>query len=152
MAEDLVLKPRPLTRRSGEKRKSKRKSWPVTALTDELITEFMVWVKKGIPLDAICDYLSIDNGVFWKWVREGEKWIKGDGEPPDKERCGAFVVELKKSSAEYRMRLIKELHDKNNLSWSKQLAILSRRDRKNFGVTEIQGGDDSSFNPDERFL
>jgi hypothetical protein len=123
-----------------------------STLTLELIEQFTRLIKKGLPADGVCDYLGISGSAYYNWLRKGEKFIEGNGEPKEWAMYGAFVTAFRKATAVYRMRRLASLHEKSNGLWVRDLAILERRDRRNFSRYEQAGGGDDSLQPDESFL
>jgi hypothetical protein len=104
-----------------------------------------------MPLDGVCDYLGIEQSALSKWVRQG---TLVNGSNP-KNIYSKLAKKVKRATAEYRLSLLDGLHGnekKKTRNWYRNLAILERRDRKNFGRYEPTGGTFESYDPDERFL
>lgn len=120
----------------------------------KLIRKFCDMIEQGMPVDLCCDYLGINSGNYWHWVRRGEKYILGDRNPESHEIYGIFVSSMKKSMAVYRMSLINNFHNNQNTPgcWQGPFTALERRDRRNFGKNDPMGGTDEQYNPDESFL
>jgi hypothetical protein len=118
-------------------------------LTKELINRFCGLAKDGLPLDGICDYLGVSPASFANWKRRGDAFLLNEGEPKEDEIFGLFIEKLKRALAEYRLKHVTGLNERD---WKRHLAILERRDRKTFGRYEPPGGGDEDFDPDERFL
>ena len=114
-------------------------------LTDKLIAQFVKFIERGLPADGVCDYLGIANTTFWSWMRKGEKFILGAGEPKKFRLYGKFVKAFRRATAAYRLGLIEHLHRQGNINWTRPMAILERRDRGNFSRMEVAGGSDESF-------
>lgn len=151
--------PRPLTRPKVElktKPKSKtaiwnRKLWPAKILNDDLITKMCELIVKGLPFDAVCDYLGLQPEYWYTWVEKGKLAVEmGDEVKPEHEIYAQFYLRTRAASAEYRMKMVEQVH--NSKSWLRPLRILERRDRKNWSKTAPDGGTVESFDPDERFL
>lgn len=122
-----------------------------TILNDRLIKEFCDLVKKGLPADGVCDYLGINETTYWSWIRRGQKYLDGDGEPKEDAIYGKFVAEFRRATACYRLERIESLHRPGNDLWTREMAILERRDRKSFSKYDIAGGTDEDIDPDEKF-
>jgi hypothetical protein len=121
-------------------------------LNEDITARFCKLIRKGFPPDAVCDYMSITPTAYYAWLRKGQIFFDG-GESEEKYRkYGQFVTEFKKATARYRMRMVNDLHEANEKSWIKFMAILERRDRRTFGRAEPLGGSDEEFNPDDRYL
>jgi hypothetical protein len=108
---------------------------------------------KGLPFDAICDYLGIDHANFLKWKQAGEAYLAGNL-PESHKPYGDFVLELRRAVAEYRLRMVERVHAPGNTAWFRDMLVLERRDRKNWGRKDPYGGsmDTTTPPPDERFL
>lgn len=123
---------------------------PQDKLDDRMMRRICALVQNGFTLSATCDYLSISTNALYRWRRNGEIWLEGDGEPKEFERYGVFLLSLKKALAVALM----ELQDKlitSDFGWVKFLAILERRDPMNFGKDQGSPEDDV-FDPTEEFL
>ncbi len=125
---------------------------PSTILNDELIAQFCKLTKQGLPADGVCDYLCIASSTFWTWIRKGERYLMGNNDPPEDHIYGDFVRQYKRATAEYRLKIIKRLHNGNAGVWVRDMAILERRDKKSFSRDMQDGGDDSVLDVDEKFL
>lgn len=121
-----------------------------TILTEGLIREFILHVKDGQTIDAVCDFLGVWSSTFWDWTKKGEKFLRGNCEPENHSIYGLFVQEMRRASAVYRFKLGKKLH--NSRDWIRAMTILERRDRKNFSRKAMPGGDETDYDPDEKFL
>lgn len=120
-------------------------------LTVQLAQAFFKKVEAGYPFETICDFLGISSGSFHNWMRRGKAFVD-DGYEEASERIFAyFYIGCRKAFAKYRMGRIDALHS-NSPFWSRDLEILSRRDRRSFAKGDIQGGGDGDFDPDERFV
>jgi len=121
-------------------------------MSPDLIRQTVTLVRRGLPFDSICDYLGIDHKQFMEWKQAGEAYLISDT-PPHHAPYGEFVVELKRAIAEYRLVMIERLHKKGNLQWFRDLMVLERRDRRNWGKNDPFGGMmDTTPPPDEKFL
>lgn len=123
-------------------------------LDQKLIDKFCKYVAEGLPMDAVCDYLGVNQGNFWHWQRNGQRYIDGNNQPPEHQVYGVFVQMLRRATAQYRLGLVQDLHASKNVAgaWQGDMTILERRDRKSFGKREQMGGDDQQYDPDDRFL
>ena len=126
-----------------------RLAYVLNAVLTESFCEF---VRKGLPADGVCDLLGISTGSFWEWMRKGEQYLRGDLKPDEHFVYGRFVQEFRRASADYRLRIIERLDRGGNGLWARDMTILERRDRRNFSRQTPQGGEDSQYDPDERFL
>jgi hypothetical protein len=124
-------------------------------LTPKLIRQFYDLLKRGHTIDAVCDFLGVGPTNFWGWKVKGQAFL--DTEDPSQriaahEIYAHFVLETKKALAEYRFRVTRRAHDPFNRTRQVDLAILERRDRKNYSKQDPSGGLDENFDPDEKFI
>ena len=121
-------------------------------ITVKLTRRFCKLIRKGLPIDGICDYLGINSSTFWNWKQKGQKYLDGGGEPKEDAIYGYFVLKTRKALAMFRLRRITSMQRRNNDLWTRDMAILERRDRLNFSKREPEGGIEEEADPDERFL
>lgn len=133
-----------------------RKNGPLagitTLLTEELIKKFCRYIRRGMPVDGVCDYLCISYQAFHNWRDKGEKYLLGDSQPREHALYGLFAMKLRRAMAKYRYKRIKKLHSGGPGIWVREMTILERRDRRNFSRDDPQGGNDQDWTPDERYL
>lgn len=120
-------------------------------MSPELIERFCRLARKGVPPDAICDYLGVSAATFWGWIRKGEEF-RQNSVPTEWAEYGDFVECYRKAVADYRISMITRVHSEHNPYWQRELAILERRDRRNWGRNTSAIGSDTEFDPDEKFL
>lgn len=133
------------------KRRPKFRNGP-HRLDDKLISQFSRYVRKGLTFETCCELLSINYSLFLFWKRCGESYLAAEGadrEPKD-EMCARFVRQYRLAFGQYKEGLNDRLH--NSPWWRREMAILERRDRKNYARAEVLGGDEDQFVPDEKFL
>lgn len=123
-----------------------------TKLNRRIIKQFCDLIKMGRTVDSVCDFLGIPNNTFWSWMRRGEKYLNGNCEPEGHYLYGLLMFKLKKATAQYRFSMVDKLHNAGKGTWIKFMAILERRDRKNFSRLELPGGGEDSMDADERFM
>lgn len=123
---------------------------PQKTLTRELIEQVCVQIKRGLTFDCTWDLLGVQSTTAWKWKRQGEKFLNGDGQPPDWELFGEFVLRTRQAFAEYRAALSDNLH-LPGVQWVQFISILERRDRVNYGRSSPMGGAETEYDADERY-
>lgn len=139
------------TKRKGQRTATKPVALRRRSRLDEaLVDRFCRLILKGLGPDSVCDYLGINPGNFWTWIKRGESYLEGDGEPKEHAIYAHFVLELKRAFARYKLRRVNALH--TGKTWYRELAILERRDRKTWGKQDPFGGMTEDFDPDENFL
>lgn len=121
-------------------------------LNKKLIKQFCLLLERGLPLDSCCDMLGISSYSYWKWKQEGEAYINGGGEPKEYELSAEFLMATRQAFAAYKLARIDKMHEAKGPGWIRELAILERRDRRNFGKRDMDGGTVEDYDPDERFL
>jgi hypothetical protein len=126
-------------------------SIPRLTLNEELTKRFCRLIRRGLPPDSVCNLLGISGRTFWVWMQRGMQFIEGDREPKEWAIYGYFYFQYKKAHGVFMLRVHKDL-SKDVRYWAKHMTILERRDRRNYGRYDQPGGDDTSMEPDERFI
>jgi hypothetical protein len=139
---------------SEHKKKEDLRVHAPKSLNADLIRRFCEYLKKGVPIDITCDLLSISVMIYSHWKKKGENWLNSDGSNRERghEIYAYFVQEMRKAVGEYKTDRIIKAHTLMPGLWQRELAILERRDRKNFSKYENLGGEGDVYEPDERFL
>lgn len=119
-------------------------------LDDAKIKQICDLVRQGAGFDVALNYLGLQTDRFWKWMRRGEDYLRGDLHPPEDEIFGKFVLELRKAHAEYIMELTRGT--RKDKGWFRDLSLLERKDRKNWSRRDPQGGSLENYDPNEKFL
>jgi hypothetical protein len=119
-------------------------------LDDTTIKQICDLVRDGAGFDVALNYLGIQTDRFWKWMRRGENYLRGNNQPPEHEVHGKFVLALRKAHAEFIMELTKGV--RKDKGWFRDLSLLERKDRKNWSRRDPQGGSLENYDPNEKFL
>lgn len=118
--------------------------------TPELIKQVCNLVEEGLPITSVLDYLGISPQTFYGWYRKGKMYNDSPDVEPKYRIYGDFELALKKAHASYQLTLIRRLH--KDEKWGRALAILERRDKKNFSKFDPFSGESlEQIDPDERF-
>jgi len=118
-------------------------------LDKELIAAIVDLTLKGLPADTICDYLGIWQSTFYRWTTRGKQYIEANFTPAEDEIFGRLVVEIRRAFAGYKKRIITKMH--KSRMWPREMTILDRRDRRNFGRYE-QVSSNEDYSGDDKFL
>jgi hypothetical protein len=121
-------------------------------LTPKLIDDFCTLIGEGHPADTVSNYLGIMPCTYWEWMHRGSSYLNNGGGKEEHYLFAVFVSFYRRALANYLMGVNRRLHSEDNERWFRDMEILSRRDRKTWSRDEPAGGDESQFNPDERFL
>ena len=123
-------------------------------LDGRLVEDFARLTRRGLPIDAACDYLGVATASLYHWVKQGKAYLDSEVTQRIEEHaaCADFVMALRRATAEYRLERVDRLHRSSGKTWIREMTILERRDRKNFGRRDPAGGDEERYDPDERFL
>ncbi len=144
----------------GERRadKKSRQYWR-SKLTEKMIDEAVELIEEGLPLESTWAYMGISKHTGILWREKGEKFIiemqtRHGPEFPEDELEARFCMAVAKARATLEYDLIKELRDeKAHARWVRNMTILERRYRQNWGRSEtIRTGDIESMAPDEAYL
>lgn len=127
-----------------------------TKLTKELIKEFCALIERGIPADTACDYFSISNSTYWSWLRKGQVYNEADDEESPNIRrykvYGIFYTAFRRAVATYKINMVDSLHKGKGNNWTRDLAILERRDPDSFGRATAGNANSDHFDSDDSFL
>lgn len=137
------------TKKKGPKRGTAHRA---SKLNPEVIDRICALLEEGLPIDAVCDYIGISTMVFLEWRRRGEIYSHQDEVPKEFELYVELWIRHRKAAASYRLTRQRRLNDKNNRDWVRDLAILERRDRANYGKNDPVGGTAENYEPDARFM
>lgn len=130
---------------------------PRTKLTEEIIANACRYLAyDGLPVNHACALLYITESTWYTWERRGRNALEGRPEssrPKDEALYSLFYQEIKKAQATYQLN---KLRTSLNLrryapNWARDLTILERRDRANWG-RDTASGNRGVVAPDERFL
>jgi hypothetical protein len=121
-------------------------------LNEELISDIASLVERGLPPESAGNYLRIPPPCYWNWLRKGEHYINNDLHPKKDKLCGELALAVKEAFAKYLKKTIDGLAGKHNFLWRREMAILERRDKRNWSIREQPGGSQEEYDPDERFL
>jgi hypothetical protein len=120
------------------------------SLTPELIEEFCRFVQSGVPETIVAGMLEIHRSTLQLWRRRGDRYLLDEAAPEEDWICGLFVMSVARALGKYKAVRIRHLH--SSPMWVREMTILERRDRENFGRKEPEGGDEDSFDPEDKFL
>lgn len=124
-----------------------------SVISTALLRQFTSLIRRGLPFDSVCDFVGLDSATFWLWMKKGDRYLEGDdGDDEDLAPYGLFVRGVRKAFAEFKLQVIDQLMKEKPTTWMRDIAILERRDRRNWSRLEIAGGSEDGINPDDRFL
>lgn len=140
-----------MTKKNRNKAKQKPKRiHKRSKLNDKLIKKFCRLVRQGLPVSQVCNYLCIRPATYYNWLRLGELYLDGAEDNKEHELFGRFVLRVNRALAQYAQDRIDKLHSSN--TWVRDMAILDRRFRTEFGRNDPSGGAMEDYDPDERYL
>lgn len=129
-------------------------------LNEKLIQECVELILEGLPINRTCDYLGITQDSFYDWKARGEKWLREihagqEPEYPEYELHGLFVQCVVRAKAEWQLEIQRrsmQIKSKHSSMWIRDMTLLERRDRGNWGRSEIVSVTDAAPLPDESYL
>lgn len=155
------------TTRPRRKKKTKAKRKVVLAtraagkarkLTDKLIEECCELILEGLPIERTCDYLGISRAAYYQWKERGERFLnqlhdKSGPDYPEDESYAVFVQAVVRSKAEWQLALLRRsFGEKNKATWVRDMTMMERRDRQNWGRSEVISHVASAPLPDDSYL
>lgn len=124
------------------------------SFVESLTDTFAEYLEEGNPVSVVCDLVGISTYVFRNWIRRGELYesdvLIGRHIAAD-ERFYRFLLKVRKAEALWKRERVIRLGIKKTPYWQRDLALLERRDRMNWGkdVKEVRPDE---YDPDESFL
>jgi len=159
------LKKRPRARASRKVRNKKvykvlatRKLSRPRKLTDKLIKECCELILEGLPIDRTCDYLGISTASYYNWKDKGERYLNQlhDSKGPqyrEDEDCAVFVQAVVRAKATWQLEILRRsFGDQNKATWIRDMTMMERRDRPNWGRNESLIAVTSAPLPDDSYL
>jgi hypothetical protein len=121
-------------------------------LDDDRLARIVQHLFEGCPIATVCDLVGISMDTWSRWKKWGEDYLK-TGKPTDHEMHGKFVVETRAAVARWKHKVITRSLDTESYkpSWARDMTMLERRDRDNWGSGNTRGQVQES-DPDMKFL
>jgi len=127
-------------------------------LTDKLIEECVELVLEGLPIERVCDYLSISTACYYAWKDRGERYLNQLHESrgveyPDDGDCAVFVQAVVRAKAKWQLGILRRsFGEKNKATWIRDMTMMERRDRKHWGRSESFANVTAAPLPDDSYL
>lgn len=135
----------------------KRMNGKPSLLSAELQLEFVEYVLRGLPPPRSCDMVGISERTYHLWMLKGRQYSEDliEGEQNDiHDKYYEFYRQVNRAVAQWQLRFVDRLSQNVvDTTWTRDLAVLERRDSKNWGRDAdhtYRGRDD--FPSDESFL
>ena len=135
-----------------DKRRRRGSAHHRSILDKKLIKDICDLLKEGVTIGAVCDYLSISPSAFLEWRKWGELYSTQEKIPKEYKIYVIFLLKSRKAHAKYIIKRQMSLNNPKNSNWVRDMAILERRDRANYGRKGFDYDDVEEFDPDERFF
>lgn len=123
-------------------------------LVDSMKDMFSEYLREGNPVDVVCDLVGISIQLFNSWYKRGEVYETqvplGEQRDSD-EKYYMFMIEIRKAKATWMRERVVRLGKVQSPYWQKDLALLERRDRLNWGK-DMRETRPEDYVPDESFL
>lgn len=129
-------------------------------ISERLIKNCVELILEGLPINRTCDYLGITQDSYYDWRKKGEKWLlETDSgqkpEFPEYEIHALFVNCVVKARAEWQLEILRRsMQDdsKKSSMWIRDMTLMERRDRENWGRSETVFSSEAAPLPDESYL
>lgn len=123
---------------------------PKRVLNEEVCQSICKYARRGIPASTILDFLGIPVSAFHEWMSKAKQYEQtGD---KNLRIYGAFLLEYRKACAKYLMTRQTIMENGDPKEYYREVVILERRDRKNWGKLEPAGGDSDDYDDTEKFI
>ena len=111
-----------------------------TKLNEHLVKEFIKHTLEGAPRGTVCDLLSISHVTFYNWKQRAEAVLHDIEEGETVNGAELLFLEffnrLRKAEAQFKIKVIKRMQRKGE-PYQRDLYILERRDRPNWGKVDV---------------
>jgi hypothetical protein len=111
-----------------------------------------------LPIERTCDYLGISTASYYDWKDKGERYLnqlhdKKGPQYPEDEDCAAFVQAVVQAKAAWQLGILRRsFGDQNKATWIRDMTMMERRDRPNWGRNESFVAVTSAPLPDDSYL
>ena len=123
-------------------------------LTQEMLDTICNYLTEdGLPIITTCELVGISEDTYYRWFDQGKKYMAGGGDNTD-DMYGRFFEETRRAVALWQMRLIRRSLsvDAYAHGWVRDLTLLERRNRQEWGRDAVRREDPSKYDDAERFL
>lgn len=123
-------------------------------VTPETLAEVERYLLKGLPIIHICGLVGLSEESYYKWLRFGKAYFESDDPLPHHEHYGAFYQMHHRATAAWQMDIIDRslTGDQYKAVWVRDMTILERRDRANWGRDDKYNGQRGGADPDMKFV
>ena len=113
-----------------------------------------------IPIRDACHLLGLFEATHYRWIQLGREFIQSREEnwkdkPAEKNfKYAKYFQAVQQASAQMRQRVIARSLNTNKykIGWTRDITILERRDRGNWGKQLEISNQETEMDPDESFL
>lgn len=124
-------------------------------LTEEIANKIEELLLLGTPEGICFNYLSIARRTYWNWKRWGQDYLDAADEDknPLHRRYAKFVLRVNRATAEWQVRLLRRsFQGTYQPTWVRDMALLERRSRTEWGKKEEDKARHETYDPDESYL
>jgi len=120
----------------------------------EIIDQLIDLILEGLPLDQCCHVVGMSLDNLYKWKKYSQQFRDNNGKPEGYEKYYNAIKKLDHATGIWQLGLVRRsFGESNNPFWIRDMTILERRDRKNWGKTEpAEMRAEYEYDPDETFL
>ncbi len=158
-----ILPRRPRSRKKKKKTRKKivlvKNALRITRkCTPRLIKECVKLILEGLPIESVCDFLTISRSAYYDWKEKGERYLdqsytSRNPEYPEDEPCAIFVQAVIRARASWQRAILqRSFQDANKATWIRDMTMLERRDRAIWGRNETVSVIDAPPLPDDSYL
>lgn len=143
------------TKRVRLQPKSERIAVGQCILTDDIMSKVEELLLIGVPESACFEYLGIARRTYFNWKRWGSDYLDADAGDKVEEhrRYAKFVLRVRRAKAHWQINVVKRsFQGSYKASWIRDMSLLERRCRDEWGKKSEEADTQSTFDPDESFL
>ncbi|KKL93620.1 hypothetical protein LCGC14_1872850 [marine sediment metagenome] len=131
-------------------------------VNDELREQMCYYLRRMIPQKDACFLIGLFENTHYRWMKLGKDFIEAyesdkkdvDLPPRHKKKYANYYLAINFALATMRKNLIERslFPDQLKVSWIRDITILERRDRDEWGRLTEAMVNKSEYDPDETFL
>lgn len=126
-------------------------------LSISLIDDFCSLIKRGLPPNKVCLYLCVSSTRMNEWLRLGREYLLTleEGKEPEEKNLleAAFTQRVANAEADWQLKICdRSFQEKYKATWTRDVTLLERRDRSNWGRNQIITVDEDSRLPDSAYM
>lgn len=135
---------------------SLRQKWEyrITKMSPEMKQLFVSNILVGLPIQHCCALAGISENCFYDWMKDGERYLTSREPNPNHEDFAEFYLAIQEARAEWQKEILLRSFQgaKFQPNWVRDMTLLERRDRVNWGRNDWANSGDRMPDSDMKYL